>query len=119
MPDVNPKPSAAAMRRSENRWLGLPPIIFPGRPERWWGDETLKAETDAPQATLEQRHQAAGDILAVRCRGFFSAGALFSGAPHARGDPPKESPSKRPRKSRSSRSVRSIWLASRWNPRVL
>src|SRR3954447_15393704 len=37
----------------------LPPIIFPGRPERWWGDEALKAETDAPQATLEQRHQAA------------------------------------------------------------
>src|SRR4051812_33431885 len=26
----------------------LPPIIFPGRPERWWGDEALKAETDAP-----------------------------------------------------------------------
>src|SRR3954468_5851214 len=51
----------------------LPPIIFPGRPERWWGDEALKAETDAPQATLEQRHQAAGDVLALRCRGFFSA----------------------------------------------
>src|SRR4051794_17592865 len=50
----------------------LPPIIFPGRPERWWGDEALKAETDAPQATLEQRHQAAGDVLALRCRGFFS-----------------------------------------------
>jgi hypothetical protein len=61
---------------------GLPPIIFPGRPERWWGDEALKAETDAPQATLEQRHQAAGDVLALRCRGFFSAGALFSRASH-------------------------------------
>src|SRR3954447_18193886 len=60
----------------------LPPIIFPGRPERWWGDEALKAETDAPQATLEQRHQAAGDVLALRCRGFFSAGALFSRASH-------------------------------------
>src|SRR3954465_9876544 len=55
----------------------LPPIIFPGRPERWWGDEALKAETDAPQATLEQRHQAAGDVLALRCRGFFSGGAFF------------------------------------------
>src|SRR4051794_20525405 len=55
----------------------LPPIIFPGGPERWWGDEALKAEADAPQATLEQRHQAAGDVLALRCRGFFSAGALF------------------------------------------
>jgi hypothetical protein len=32
----------------------LPPISFPGCPERWWGDEALKAETDAPQATLEQ-----------------------------------------------------------------
>ena len=61
----------------------LPPIIFPGRPERWWGDEALKAETDAPQATLEQRHQAAGDVLALRCRGFFSAGALFSRASHS------------------------------------
>ena len=61
---------------------GLPPIIFPGRPERWWGDEALKAETDTPQATLEQRHQAAGDVLALRCRGFFSAGALFSRASH-------------------------------------
>src|SRR4051812_24167785 len=60
----------------------LPPIIFPGRPERWWGDEALKAETDAPQATLEQRHQAAGDVLALRCRGFFSAGGLFLRASH-------------------------------------
>src|SRR3954466_10688179 len=60
----------------------LPPIIFPGRPERWWGDEALKAETDAPQATLEQRHQAAGDVLALRRRGFFSAGAFFSRASH-------------------------------------
>ena len=60
----------------------LPPISFPGRPERWWGDEALKAETDTPQATLEQRHQAAGDVLALRCRGFFSAGALFSRASH-------------------------------------
>src|SRR3954466_1189543 len=60
----------------------LPPIIFPGRPERWWGDEALKAETDAPQATLEQRHQAAGDVLALRCRGFFSAGALLDRGAH-------------------------------------
>jgi hypothetical protein len=62
---------------------GLPPIIFPGRPEGWWGDEALKAETDTPQATLEQRHQATGDILALRRRGFFSAGALFSMASHS------------------------------------
>ena len=34
--------------------VALPPISFPGCPERWWGDEALKAETDAPQATLEQ-----------------------------------------------------------------
>jgi hypothetical protein len=37
----------------EGFW-SLPPISFPGCPERWWGDEALKAETDAPQATLEQ-----------------------------------------------------------------
>src|SRR3954467_10553636 len=56
----------------------LPPIIFPGRPEGRRSDEALKAEPDAPQATLEQRHQAAGDVLALRRRGFFSAGGLGS-----------------------------------------
>src|SRR4051794_37544494 len=61
----------------------LPPIIFPGRPEGWWGDEALKAETDTPQATLEQRHQATGDILALHCRGFFSAGGLVLRASHS------------------------------------
>ena len=61
----------------------LPPISFPGRPERWRSDEALKAEADPPQATLEQRHQAAGDILAVRCRCFFSTGVLFSVASHS------------------------------------
>src|SRR5215203_5607464 len=60
----------------------LPPIIFPGCPERWRRDEALKAEADPPQTTLEQRHQAAGDILAVRCRRFFSTGVLFSVASH-------------------------------------
>src|SRR3954451_3726953 len=64
------------------REAALPPIIFPGRPERWWGDEALKAEADPPQATLEQRHQATGDILALRRRGFFSTGVLFSMASH-------------------------------------
>jgi hypothetical protein len=59
-----------------------PPIIFPDRPERWRSDEALKAEADPPQATLEQRHQAAGDILALRRRGFFSTGVLFSMASH-------------------------------------
>src|SRR5215203_2707575 len=63
--------------------LTLPPIIFPGCPERWRRDEALKAEADPPQTTLEQRHQAAGDILAVRRHGFFSAGALFSVASHS------------------------------------
>ena len=61
----------------------LPPVIFPGRPERWRSDEALKAEADPPQTTLEQRHQAAGDILALRCCGFFSTGVLFSVASHS------------------------------------
>jgi Amidase len=61
----------------------LPPIIFPGRPEGRRSDEALKAEPDAPQATLEQRHQAAGDVLALRRRGFFSAGVLVSMASHS------------------------------------
>jgi hypothetical protein len=61
----------------------LPPIIFPGRPERWRSDEALKAEADPPQTTLEQRHQATGDILALRCCGFFSTAVLFSVASHS------------------------------------
>ena len=65
------------------RDITLPPLIFPGRPERWWGNEALKAETDAPQTTLEQRHQAASDVLALRHRGFFSAGARVSRASHS------------------------------------
>jgi TRAP-type transport system periplasmic protein len=64
-------------------FAALPPISFPGRPERWWGDEALKAEADAPQATLEQRHQATGHVLTLHRRGFFSAGALFSRASHS------------------------------------
>ena len=50
--------------------------------EEGWGDEAEKAEPDAPQATLEQRHQAAGDVLALRRHGFVAAGALFSIASH-------------------------------------
>src|SRR3954463_1424821 len=87
-------PRAAGYSRTRpdagwNRVRILPPIIFPGRPERWWGDEALKAEADPPQATLEQRHQATGDILALRRRGFFSTGVLFSRASHIRVEPPK------------------------------
>src|SRR5215207_1100621 len=87
----NVRPSSSSRRSSTPQanapsepppWT-LPPIIFPGRPERWWGDEALKAETDAPQTTLEQGHQAADDVLALRRRGFFSAGALFSMASHS------------------------------------
>src|SRR3954454_7627424 len=92
---------------------GSPPISFPGRPERWWGDEALKAEADPPQATLEQRHQATGDILALRRRGFFSTGVLFSRASHIPVEPAQKSANERTRTSRSSRSVRSMWLASR------
>src|SRR3954471_14952340 len=68
---------AILTRARELTLPALPPISFPGRPERWWGDEALKAEADAPQATLEQRHQAAGHVLTLHRRGFFSAGALF------------------------------------------
>src|SRR3954470_25059611 len=75
----------------------LPPISFPGCPERWWGDEALKAETDAPQATLEQRHQAAGDILALHCRGFFFGGGVcFQGRPTFGWTPPNRAPTQEP-----------------------
>jgi hypothetical protein len=60
----------------------LPPIIFPGSPERWWGDEALKAEAQAAQAPREERHQAACNILAMRPRSLFSAGVRFATASH-------------------------------------
>ena len=50
----------------------------------------MKAETDSPQATLERRHQAAGNILALRRCGFFDGGSGFDGIPHSRGDRPIE-----------------------------
>src|SRR5215207_10842674 len=88
----------------------LPPIIFPGRPERWWGDEALKAETDAPQATLEQRHQAAGDVLALRRRGFFRRGLCFQWRPTVRWRPPNRALAREPgRAGRADRCARSGW----------
>src|SRR3954466_12570814 len=58
------------------------PSFFPGSPERWWGDEALKAEAQAAQAPGEERHQAACNILAMRPRSLFSAGVRFSTASH-------------------------------------
>src|SRR3954449_6632135 len=54
-------------RRRDMGGLRLPPIRFPGGPERWWGDEALKAEAlqAEAQAPREERHQAAGNILAM------------------------------------------------------
>src|SRR5215204_1688218 len=60
----------------------LSPITFPGSPERWWGDEALKAEAQAAQAPREERHQAACNILALRPRSLFSAGVRFATASH-------------------------------------
>src|SRR3954467_13025835 len=82
--------------RSVDGAQSLPPIIFPGRPERWWGDEALKAEADPPQATLKQRHQAAGDILALRRRGFFRRGFCFRWRPTFRLKPPNRAPARDP-----------------------
>ena len=60
----------------------LPPIRFACSPERWWGDEALKAEAQAAQAPGEERHQAACNILAMRPRSLFSAGVRFATASH-------------------------------------
>src|SRR3954449_10101399 len=95
------------------------PIIFPGSPEGWWGDEALQAEAQAPQAPREQRHQAAGNIPALRSRGLFSAGVRFSTASHMPVDTAQWRASDSTSTSRSSRSVRVIWLSSRLKPRVL
>src|SRR3954447_22101282 len=97
----------------------LPPIGFPGRPERWWRDEALQAEAEAAQASGEQRHHAARDIPALRTRSLFSTGVRFSTASHIPADPARGTAGAATSGSRSSRSVRVIWLSSRLKPRVL
>src|SRR5690349_1941791 len=67
---------------SPHRSGSLPPIRFPCSPERWWGDEALKAEAQAAQAPREQGHQAACNILAMHSRSLFSAGVRFATASH-------------------------------------
>src|SRR3954469_9920965 len=47
----------------------LSPIRFPCSPEWWRSNEALQAEAQAPQAPREQRHQAAGNIPALRSSG--------------------------------------------------
>src|SRR3954452_3847632 len=84
------------------------PIRFPGSPEGWWGDEALQAEAQAPQAPREQRHQAAGNIPALRSRGLFSAGVRFSTASHMPVDTAQWRASDSTSTSRSSRSVRAM-----------
>src|SRR3954462_1436829 len=84
------------------------PIRFPGSPEGWWGDEALQAEAQAPQAPREQRHQAAGNIPALRSRGLFSAGVPFSTPSHRPVAPAQGRASDSPSPSRSSRSVRAM-----------
>jgi hypothetical protein len=84
-------PPRESMRRANHsriRWsssrslLSLPPITFPGSPERRGRDKALKAELQPAQAALEPGDQAARDIFALGCRLFFSAGLLFSIASH-------------------------------------
>src|SRR4051812_24204108 len=84
------------------------PIRFPGSPEGWWGDEALQAEAQAPQAPREQRHQAAGNIPALRSRGLFSAGVRFATASHMPVDTAQWRASDSTSTSRSSRSVRAM-----------
>src|SRR4029450_6989656 len=83
-------------------------IIFPGSPERWWGDEALKAEAQAAQAPREERHQAACNILAMRPRSLFSAGVRFATASHIPVDTAQGRASASTRTSRSSRAVRGV-----------
>ena len=60
----------------------LPPITFPGRPQRRRRDEALEAELQPAQAALEPGGQAARNVFALRRRIFFSAGVLFCIASH-------------------------------------
>src|SRR3954462_2138497 len=89
----------------------LSPMRFPCSPEWWRGDEALQAEAQAPQAPREQGDQAAGNVRALRPRSLFSAGVRSATTPNRRVPPPKKSPKDSPSGSRSSRSVRVIWLS--------
>ena len=86
----------------------LSPIRFPCSPEWWRSNEALQAEAQAPQAPREQRHQAAGNIPALRSRGLFSAGVRFSTASHMPVDTAQWRASDSTSTSRSSRSVRAM-----------
>src|SRR3954469_14296320 len=92
----------------EMRMDPLSPIRFPCSPEWWRSNEALQAEAQAPQAPREQRHQAAGNIPALRSSGLFSAGARFSTASHMPVDTAQWRPSDSTSTSRSSRSVRAM-----------
>src|SRR3954454_21008188 len=83
-----------ATRNAEtiSRRSTLLPIIFPGSPERWWGDEALQAEAQAAQAPGEERHQAACNILAMRPRSLFRPGFGSRRHPTFRLTPPNEGP---------------------------
>jgi transposase-like protein len=86
----------------------LPPITFPGIPE-WRGrNEALEAELQPAQTALEPGDQAARNVLALRRRGFFSAGLMFSIASHIPAETAQYSARLNTRTSRSRRSVRSI-----------
>src|SRR3954447_11125616 len=88
--------------------IDLSPIRFPCSPEWWRSNEALQAEAQAPQAPREQRHQAAGNIPALRSSGLFSAGVRFSTASHMPVDTAQWRASDSTSTSRSSRSVRAM-----------
>ncbi len=59
--------------------MSLPPISFPGSPQRQGWDKALEAEL---RTAFEPKDQAGHNILSLRRRSFFPAGDLFSIASH-------------------------------------
>src|SRR3954453_12347485 len=95
------------------------PSVQPRGPQRRWGEEPLQAGLEAADAAPEQGGQAAAEVAGLSIRDFFSSGVAPWAVSHIPVETAQNSASAMTRISRSRRSERRRWLASRPKPRVL
>src|SRR5215207_2064214 len=91
----------------------------PFGPERWDGDQAVKAGVDAPEPALEQGGEGSGIAPGSAMAGLFSAGVGRWAASHMPVDTAQNSANAMTRMRRSSRPGSLIWLSSSPKPRLL